>query len=61
MGVEFNEPNFNDIREKSKESSSSLTGWFIKKGWAKDEKGANKIMLIVMIVCFALTLYVIFK
>jgi hypothetical protein len=37
-----------------------LTGWIIKKGWAKDQKGAELIQVIVTIVFFALSFYFFF-
>jgi hypothetical protein len=60
MPVQFEEEqNFNDSYNKSiSKSNSGLTAWIIKKGWAKDEKGANSMMIIVTIICFALAIFV---
>jgi hypothetical protein len=59
MPVQFEEEqNFNKSYDKVvSKKSSGLTDWLIKKGIAKDEKGANSIMIIVMILCFGLTIF----
>ena len=36
---------------------SGLAGWLIKIGLAKDEKGANNIMIVFVIIGFAYTIY----
>lgn len=61
MPVQFEEEqNFNKSYDKVvSKKPSGLTVWLIKKGIAKDEKGANAIMIIVMILCFALTIFII--
>jgi len=61
MSVEFNEEkDFNRSYTQNANrasASSGLTGWIIKKGIAKDESGANTIMIIVMIICFTLAIF----
>jgi hypothetical protein len=59
MAVEFNEENnFNqEYRTENATSVSGLTKWIIKKGIAKDKKGAERLMIIVAIVCFAIAIY----
>lgn len=57
MGVEFQEENQGFAPRA--ERASGLTGWIIKKGWAKDEVGANKVLLGAAIVCVILTIIVI--
>jgi len=63
--VEFNEEkdfNRSYAQNASRTSASSgLTGWIIKKGIAKDESGANSVMIIVMIICFALAIFFAFR
>ena len=61
MSVEFNEEkNFNQSyasSSASRGSAAGLTAWIIKKGWAKDTSGANALMIIVMVICFALAIF----
>lgn len=38
-----------------------LTGWLIKKGWAKDVKSAEIIQIIIAIIFFSLSFYFWFK
>ena len=64
MSVQFEEEqNFNNSYNKSvsKSSSGGLTSWIIKNGWAKDEKGANAMMIIIMLLCFALAIFLIYQ
>ncbi len=58
MNVEFNEnrPNNYNLPEQQ----SGLTNFFIKLGLAKDETGAQKVMIIVSIICIALAIYIAF-
>jgi len=59
MGVEFNEgqiPNYNYQPKKG-----GITPFIIKLGLAKDEAGAQKVMIIIAIVCFALSIYFFMK
>jgi hypothetical protein len=56
MSVEFNENNpYKGIASVSQ--STGIGGWLIKKGFAKDSKGANQIMIIISIVCIAIAIY----
>lgn len=63
MPVEFDEEiKFNDSYNKlTSETSSGLTAWLIEKGIAKNEKNAKSVMIIVSILCFALTIYFLLK
>ena len=63
MSIEFNEETkFNDTYNKSvSKSSSGITEWLIKKGIAKNENGAKNIMIIISILCFALSILLIIK
>lgn len=63
MSVEFEqEKQFERAFDQSTSSTSGgLTKWVIKTGFAKDEKGAKNIMIIVSIICFALAIYFIIK
>jgi len=63
MSVEFDEEkNFNSAYNQSVSSpASGLTSWFIKKGWVKDEKGAQYLMFFVIAICFGLTIFLIVK
>lgn len=59
MNVEFNEgqiPNYNYQPKKS-----SIAGLIIKMGLAKDDAGAQKIMIILTVICFALSIYFFYK
>jgi len=63
MSVEFDEETkfknlYNNI---NKSELSGLTGWLIKKNIVKDEKNAKSVMIIVIIVCFALSIFFILK
>lgn len=55
MGVEFEENNF--APRNFSAPTPKLAGWIIKKGWAKDVVGANRVQIIIAIVFFALALY----
>jgi hypothetical protein len=60
MSVQFEEENNFNQSFKNREASSSSGGiikWLIKNKFAKDEAGANKIMLFTTIVCFAVAIY----
>jgi hypothetical protein len=63
MAVEFEEEkNFSSAYNKAaSKSNSSLASWIVKNGWAKDEKGANTVMIVITIICFALAAFLIFK
>jgi hypothetical protein len=39
------------------DAPKGIAGWFIKKGWVKDEKSANVLMIIISIVCLAIAFY----
>ena len=60
MAVQFEEENnFNQVYNAQVRSSnaSALTHWIIKQGLAKDESGANIVMIITMIICFSVAIY----
>ena len=55
MNVEFNENqpvNYNYPPKKS-----GVSNLIIKIGLAKDEAGAQKIMIVIIVLCFALSIY----
>jgi hypothetical protein len=59
MGVEFNENkpvNYNYPAQKG-----GLTNLVIKLGLAKDEKGANTVMVIISIIFFIISIYLFLK
>ena len=56
MGVEFNEHQPLGYNYQPKKSGG-ITNLVIKMGLAKDENGAKKIMLVIVIICFALSIY----
>jgi len=59
MSVEFNENqplNYNYQPKKG-----GIGNLLIKMGLAKDDKGAEKIMIIIVIICIALSIYFFMK
>ncbi len=58
MNVEFDE---NRPLTNYQEKKGGLTATIIKLGLAKDDKGAQKVMLIIAVVCFALAIYFFMK
>lgn len=58
MGVEFNENKPLGYGYQQKTNTGGVTNFFIKLGLAKDEKGANVVMIIVTIVCASLAIYI---
>ena len=65
MPVEFDEEKkFNNMYSSSVSGSvsdSGLTSWLIKKNIVKDEKGAKSFMTLVTILCFGLSIFLLFK
>lgn len=59
MGVEFNENRPTNYNYEPKKSG--LTPLLIKMGVAKDEAGAQKVMLAIIVICFALSIYFFMK
>lgn len=59
MEIEFNENKQSDYNYQPKKLS--LGSLFIKMGLAKDEAGAQKVMILVMIICFSLSIYFFMK
>ena len=57
MSVEFEENNLNYVRNFN-QPVPKLAGWLIRKGFAKDIAGANKVELSVVVVCFVLAIIV---
>jgi hypothetical protein len=57
MSVEFEEDNFSRRRYGSVERSGGMASWLIKHNVVKDESGANKVLIFVIIVCFAIAAY----
>ena len=60
MGVEFKEGDNSFKRPDFETSNSSFVQFLISKGLAKDSAGANKILIIVAIVAFVLSLFFFF-
>ena len=59
MGVEFNSgSNFNYNYHPATSKGGGITNLVIKWGLAKDEKGANTIMVIFSVVCIILAFYI---
>ena len=63
MSVEFdNEIKFKNLYDNvSRSEISGLAGWLIKKNIVKDEKNAKSVMVIIVIVCFALSIFFLLK
>ena len=59
MVVEFNENKPLDYNYQPKKGG--LTALLIKMGLAKDEAGAQKVMIIITVICFALSIYFFMK
>ncbi len=59
MAVEFNENKPLDYNYQPKKGG--LTALLIKMGLAKDEAGAQKVMIIITVICFALSIYFFMK
>ena len=59
MEVEFNENK--PLAYNYQPKKGGLTALLIKMGLAKDEAGAQKIMLAIIIICFALSAYFFMK
>ena len=58
MAVQFDEEEkFNAAFRTQISTPAGLTAWFIKQGWAKDERSAKNIMTIITVICFALAIY----
>jgi hypothetical protein len=60
MSVQFEEENnFNESFKRRAASSGSggITNWLLKNKFAKNEAGANKIMIVATIICFAVAIY----
>jgi hypothetical protein len=57
MSVEFEEDTFTPKRDESMVKSGGMAGWLVRHNFAKDESGANKILIILIILCFVLAAY----
>jgi len=55
MSVEFNEGQIPDYNYQIKKSG--IANFIVKIGLANDEAGARKVMIIITIICFALSIY----
>jgi len=55
MSVEFNENRPVDYNYP--QNKGGLTSSLIKMGLVKDEAGAKKAMLLIAVICFALSIY----
>ena len=62
MSVQFDEENkFNESFQAAEKPTGGIAKWLIEKRIVKDAAGANKIMIVVAIVCFALAVYLTIK
>lgn len=59
MSVEFNEQN--DLPTIGNQNTKGITGWLINKGIVKDVKGAQYLLVTIMIICFGLTGFLLMK
>jgi hypothetical protein len=59
MSVEFNENKPVDYGYNNKKGG--ISNLIIKMGLAKDEKGANKVMLAISFICIAIAIYFMIK
>jgi hypothetical protein len=58
MSVQFEEENkFNEGFARDVTPSGNISKWLIKNKFAKDDKSAQKLMLIITVVCFAVAIY----
>ncbi len=61
MAVEFEENDLPTRRpEEPQKSVNGMARWLVDNNIAKDENGANKILIAVIIVCFAVAAYFFF-
>ena len=60
MEVEFNENKQTDYYNRPTKNSG-ITNMLIKIGLAKDEKNANTVMIVVIIICLAFSVYFLMK
>lgn len=60
-GVQFNEQQISTTPSYYSSEPKGMAGWLVKKGFAKDQKGANVIMLILTALFFGTTLFLIFS
>jgi len=61
MSVEFEENKSFNSYNYQPQKTGGIGPTLIKWGLAKDEAGAQKVMIIIAIICFALSLYFFFK
>jgi hypothetical protein len=54
--VEINPMNPRIMESKASVSSSGLTGWLIRSGYAKDENKAAKILLLIVVIAIGLSI-----
>ncbi len=59
MSVEFNENKPTSYNYQNKKGG--ISNLIIKFGLAKDEQGANKVMLIISAICIIIAIYFIIK
>jgi hypothetical protein len=57
MGVEFNEDQQVSPSQFASSKPSAMVAWLMNKGIVKDPAVANKLLVVVAVVCFALALY----
>ena len=57
MAVEFEEDNSVRRQYSAPQKSSGMASWLISHRLAKDEAAANKILIVLIIICFALAAY----
>jgi hypothetical protein len=57
MAVEFEEDNLSRKQYIAPHKTSGMAGWLINHRLAKDEAGANKILIVLIIICFGLAAY----
>lgn len=67
MNPEENEVEFLEEEEtidetnKVRRAASEMANWLIKKKLARNEKSANRILILIIVVAFSLTGYIIFR
>ena len=62
MGIEFDEENkFNQAFQNESKKIGAMAKWIIDKKIAKDEKGANTILIVFAVICLALSVYFFLK
>jgi hypothetical protein len=65
MTVEFEtDSTSSEVRAQQfieQKETSSITSWFVKKGWVASEEKAQQILVLIVCLCFAVTLFILYS